>query len=642
MNRKFMMVLFAGAVCLLGVTSALAYNEAPMLRAKVAAGELPPIQERLPVEPAVMEPEEEIGQYGGTLHVLAENNLPWNDMTTECGATLLRVLPDGSAIVGNIAKGYELSEDGKGITLYLREGLKWSDGAPFTADDIVFTFEDLHWNKDVTGVWNRLPMYTRIKKIDDYTLRLEGDQSYYIAVSLLAPAEGIGWRFFKPKHYLKKWHIKYNPDANELAKKEGFENWPQVLFYHMNWAPQGDLDLPTLAPWVLKESTSTMKVLERNPYYWKVDTAGNQLPYIDGVISFIVDSEVAHMKIISGEADIASLCTEISNYPLYKENEKQGNYGVRLLESATANEVAFSLNLNDPDLALRKIYQDVRFRRALSLAINREEINDSIFFGLCTPRQATTLPTASFYKKEWGEAYAQYDPNGARRLLDEVGLTERDKDDFRIGPDGKPLLLMIEYSELDMPTGCLELVKEYWEAVGIKVFLKPEEFSLWRTRMRSNEHGVSCVGIDDQNEASIWSYKAIINWSRGGAHVMSYAWNWGLWLNAEEEVKVGRKTLEDFEGGKLPGEEPPAYVKELNRWVDEWTQVRYGSEEYKKIAQKIFDFHAENLFIIGTVGLGPWVYVVKNDVGNAPTKRWAGMSWTGSLNMVGEQLFFKR
>ncbi|GAH31514.1 unnamed protein product, partial [marine sediment metagenome] len=211
--------------------------------------------------------------------------------------------------------------------------------------------------------------------------------------------------------------------------------------------PTGDINKPTLQPWMFKEFTFTYRVFERNPYYYAVDQAGNQLPYIDKIVSTIVDTEVYQMKVIAGEADVAWCETHFANYPLYKENEEEGGYRTILMPGIKGSEVAYALNLNHPDPIMRKIFQDIRFRRALSLAINREEINDTVYFGFAVPRQATIIPTARYYKEEWGEKhpYARYDPDEANRLLDEMGLTERDKDGFRKRPDGKTALLIIEY-----------------------------------------------------------------------------------------------------------------------------------------------------------------------------------------------------
>jgi len=640
MIHKLAVVSLVVGVCLMGVTSALAYDEAPVLRTKVAAGEIPPVEERLPEEPKVVGLIEEIGQYGGTLRAFGLNNLPWCDLgeSPERGSYLLRINED-LTIVGDIAKGYELSDDERSFTLYLRKGMKWSDGAPFTTDDILFMYEDMHWNDKVT-TWGVLEPVTRIKKIDDYTVRFESDEPFSRIIQAMITWRGGGWTSFQPKHYLKKWHIKYNSKADELAKKEGFENWWEAFYYHYWWAPQKDLNKPTLQPWMFKESTTSYKVFERNPYYHVVDTAGNQLPYIDRIVINIVDAEIYQLKVIAGEADVAYMATNVASYPLYKENEQTGGYRVVTIPGLKGAEQGLGINQNSPDPALRELFQDVRFRQALSLAINREEINETCYFGLGVPRQATVLSSASYYKKEWGEAYAEYDPDEANRLLDEVGLTERDKDGFRIGRDGKSVLLLVEYREyLGIPSSFYELIKEYWESVGVKVLLKLEDASLHGKRVASPDHGIIARAMDNAEEVSNYAAGAGM-WSATDGH-WGWAWNWGLWLNAEEAVRTGRKVLEDFPGGKLPGEEPPQEIKELKELIARRNSAKLGSKEYRELSQKVFDFHAMKVYIIGSVGMVPTIYIAKNNVGNVPKGPLPGSEDALSLNHLANQLFFK-
>lgn len=648
MIRKLIVLLLTGVICLIGVTSALAatYNEAPMLRILVAAGELPPVEERIPGDPVVREPLEEIGEYGGTMHVFACDDTPWNDMQgTERGNYLLRTGKDGT-IEGGLAKSYTISDDLKTFTLYLRKGVRWSDGAPFTADDIVFVFEDMHWNDKVTS-YLKFPAVKEIEKVDDYTVRFEMGEPSPILVMEMARWCGGGWSAFNPKHYLKKWHIKYNPDADKLAKEEGFENWWNCLFWHSSCMPQRDVNKPTMYPWQLTEFTSSIKRYVRNPYYPTVDTAGNQLPYVDEIVAHIVTPEVYQLKIVSGEADVAWFGTLFNNYPLYKDEQEAGDYRVVLIPGLLGAEVAFGVNLNIPDPGLRELYQNKRFRQALSLAIDREEINEVVYFGFGVPRQATILPSASYYKEEWGRSYADYDPDAANRLLDEIGLTQRDEKGFRIGVDGKTILLLVEFSlESDKvaPITLLELVKEYWEAVGLKTTLKSEAWSYYSARRDSVDHGLIVDGLGKVTEEVNYSY------SRSSADLIppggDFGWAnaWGEWLDAEYKVKIGRTKVEDFEGGKLPGEEPPESIKQLVGYQRARTETAFRSKEYMELSEKFFDWHAENVVLIGTVGMVPLVYIAKNDIGNVPTKYGRGgeYHWVGDLNHFAEQLFFKQ
>ena len=598
--KKVTIVLLVGLICLLG-TAALAYQEAPMLRTLVAAEELPPIEKRIGLEPYVIEPIETIGQYGDTIYAYST----------------------------------------KTFTFYLRKGIKWSDGVPFTADDISFLYNDMRFNEEYPA-FSRIANLTAVTKIDDYTIVYE-----FSAPNLSIPIQ-MAWTWggqYVCSHYLKKFHIDYNPQANELAKKESeelgqsFKDWTDALGYYVDqW--NVIYDRPTMAPWILTESTTTIKIRERNPYFFIVDTAGNQLPYIDRVVSPIIDTEVYQLKIISGEADVAYVGTDFANYPLYKENEASGDYRVVLIPGVFGTQQQLPFNLNEPDLVLRELYQDKRFRQGLSVAINREEINEVVYFGLGVPRQATVLPDASYYKEEWGEAYAQYDPDEANRLLDEAGLTERDNDGFRIGPDGKTLLMLVEWCNASgVPVPVMELVKEYWEAVGVKTLLKFEGNKIFWTRRASVEHGIMVEQLDVAEEIENFTAKAVY-WRP----TLNVAWghNWAAWLYANDDIKAGEKTLEDFEDGKMPGEEPPEEIKQMHEWiVVERPLTAMGSEEYFEISQKIYDWHAENVIIIGTVGMLPHLYIAKNNVGNAPQAYPMAMSWPASLGMIAYQLFFK-
>jgi len=619
------------------------FNEAPILSDLVAKGELRPVDERLPKDPLVVEPIEGIGKYGGTLHVLAANPNPWQDLaeSTERAGFLLRILPGGK-VVGNLAEGYELSADKKSLTLYLREGVKWSDGQPFTVDDIIFTFEDMHWNEHVES-WNMHPDIVGVSKIDDYTMRFESDGSLAMFPLKLATWVGGSWICFHPKHYLQKWHIKYNPNADELAKEEGFETWGEVFLSHSAYSmPQRDFELPSLDPFLLKEFTTNIKVHERNPYYWAVDTAGNQLPYIDKIVQTIVDAEVYQMKIISGEADIAGSMTSFDNFSLYKENEEQAGYRTVLIPGPSGADIALAANFNYPDPDLRKVYRDVRFRQALSLAINRQEINESLFFGKAVPRQATVIPKSSFYQQKWAEAFAEYNPEEANRLLDAIGLTARDKDGFRIGPDGKTMFLLVEYPDR-IPTAPLELIKEYWEAAGIKVMLKVEAGPFFEERVSAIDHVVlaGSIGGEGEEVTNISDNGGVWNPLQSGGADFGYCVDWFFWNYAQQEIEAGNATLEDFEGGKLPGEEPPAEIYQLKEWWDQINQSEFGSKEYIELCQKVYDFHAQNLFVIGVIGMVPHVYIAKKSIGNVPQEYGPGMSWPIALNVYANQLFFR-
>ncbi len=614
------------------------YREAPVLTELVAAGELPPVDDRLPVEPALLEPIESVGRYGGTIYVHATNNAPWGDLQeeTERGSYLGRFRFDRLEVEGHLAKGFEQAEDHQSITIFLREGARWSDGAPFTADDVIFMYEDMHWHEEIE-TWMWLPQARRAIKVDDYTVRLETDVPYPVLTLKMAEPAGGDWHSYYPKHYLQKWHIRYNEDANALAKEEGFDTWVEAFRHHFWWNPRQDMNFPTMQPWVLTQSDTTNKVHDRNPYYWKVDAEGQQLPYVDRIVTDIVDSETYHLKIIAGETDVAFVNTAFENFSLYKQNEDAGGYNVVLLPGNKGADVGVRVNQNHPDPVKGGIYRDVRFRQAISLAIDRDDLNNALFFGLAVPRQFTILPSATYYKPEWGEAYADFDPDRANELLDAVGLSARDNQGFRVGADGKTFELAVEYGvggEAGDPTASLELVKEYWENVGIKVLLKSWESGYFWERMQDPEHEIAFHAEQSKEVRSFMVERESWTAARGWAPL------WQAWLIADANIKDGSSTLADF-GGELPGEEPPDYVKQLFQWGEDRIQTQLGSPEYHDLSQKIYDWHAEHLVHIGAVGQAPLVYIANKKLGNVPKEFYTGIGGSIDLNITADQLFFK-
>lgn len=613
MIRKLGVVLLAGTISLLGLFSvwAMAYQQAPELDILVTAGELPLVEERLPKEPYVREPFDEIGRYGGTLYVYGVNETVWQDFL---GAvynepTLVRVVRTGLDAKGRLFEpcllnDYEWSDNYKILTLYLREGARWSDGEPLTADDFTFYWLDCkpNFNKDVPIPETPLPFnLEKVEKVDDYTVRFYFPQPSPAAVLTFLHGSQSMWGGFVCSHYLKKWHISYNPKANELAKEEGFENWWQALDYHGTTQPmQNDLDLPMVAPWILARKTANLKIYERNPYYFAVDPVGNQLPYIDRVVFEVVSLEVYELKVLSGAADIAEWAVTLVNYPLYKKNQEKGNYQILFKPGVEGSKVGIYFNWFDEDLVLRKIFRDIRFRRALSLGIDREEINETIFFGKAVPRQAIyALPTASWYKKEWDEYYTQYDPERANGLLDEMGL-KWDKDHkYRLRPDGKSLVLVTEYmNDSGYETPVLELVKKRYEAIGINMVLKMEAAELYRQRAWTN--AVTSVQASNIGYCeNIWGWVfPLWAWPSPGAYV--FAKPWGQWLQT----------------GGQSGEEPPEDIKEQYARVQKLRSVSVDSEEAQKLLPEMTEFALEKLWHIGTVGMVPVLIIAKNTLGN--------------------------
>ncbi len=641
--RKLMVFLLAGVLWLVVVAPGLAdfkvystleeyedltgkkidkFNEAPVLRTKVAAGEIPPVEQRLPEEPLVVEPLEQIGQYGGT-YTGASTSPEWGgtDVSWRRYQYLFKLLPDLNTIVPNIAKGWGLSENYRTLTIYLRKGMKWSDGYPFTADDFLFWYEDILLNDELRPykpkIWTPGGELIKMEKVNDYEIRIEGVSPLTLIVPSLSTYETP----FAPKHYLKQYHINHNPNANELAKEEGFDAWWKGFTHHFDYMEtRQDLDLPTVYPWQLSKITAGGdKFFDRNPYYWKIDTAGNQLPYIDRQHKMIVgNAEIFNLKAIAGELDRAQFYLTLENYPLYKEGEEKGNYKVTLWDSPWGATPQFVFHQSHKDPVLRKIFRDIRFRQAMSLAINRDEINELFYYGKAVARQTGPDFSSMLYEDWMGGYYAELDLERANELLDEMGLMWDENHEYRLRPDGETLAFTLEFTPVHLPIGKIcEQVKRYWKEVGVNVAVKELARGLLVTRGNAGDLDVGTWYFDMATDFALYQHPSYIFYS---TWVGNHEWyNWSL------------------SGGER-GEEPPANVKKEFELIDQWQQLSFGTEEWIRVGKEIWTLRIENLTAIGTVGGPPGPVIVKNDLGNTLKTGKA----TNEKILLADQWFFKK
>jgi len=604
------------------------YNEAPQLAELVKQGKLPPVEKRLPEEPLVVDPLEEIGKYGGVYRG-AGFGPQSGQLDTEAlrMQNLLQINPDLKTLTPNIVKAWGISKDQKEVTLILRRGMRWSDGQPFTADDFMFWYEDIACNDELTPTkntaWTPGGKMMVMKKINNYTIKLIFAAPYPAIDITLAKSYWNG-RFFAPKHYLKQYHIKYNPKANDIAKKEGFASWVQCFQYHLAYAQdQQDTNSPDITPWVLtKIDESGNKYYDRNPYYWKIDTAGNQLPYIDRQVVVIVkDAQVRIMKLIAQELDAAGENPlPVKEYTLYKENEKKGDYTVYLFNNTRGSDWAVAFNLTHKDPVLRKIFNDVRFRQAMSLAIDRKQINDVLYYGKANIRQAVAPPETSFYEDWMGKYYIDYNPDKANALLDEIGLKwDKDKK-VRLRPDGKPLEIVLECTEEFAPQA--EIVAEQWTRVGVKTIMKQEERTLFYQR-----------GLANERDAAAWTFDGVAEFSMRVGEVGRRAFGepidvaplWVTWINSKG----------------ASGEEPPEVVKKFYDLGDKFLITSSKSPEYKKLGKEILKISVENLWAIGT-SVAPRVIIISNKLGNTPKQGIFAVDYMFWVPYMGDTWYFKR
>jgi len=408
-----------------------------------------------------------------------------------------------------------------------------------------------------------------------------------------------------PKHALMQYHADYAKveDLTKAAKEAGFEFWYQLFNEKRRriWGTQLNDACPTLGSHLITERSSERRTYARNPYFWKVDTAGNQLPYIDNIIATILsDKELVNTAIVGGTVDIVIQEASMENYPLYQDNAEKGQYAVNIWKSVLGSDVIYQpAQTYNEDIVLRDIYRDVRFRKALSLAINRAEVNEVLYFGMGTPRQFTVIPQSSYFLQEFSDAYAEYDVDGANALLDEMGLEWDANKEFRLRPDGKQLGWTIEFFQIETPKrATTELVVDYWKKIGCNVQFKEISGELDTERYTGN-----------LVEFGLWHGDKVTDvlFSVSPQFLVPYNVGW--------ETCWGTEWARWYTTEGAEGEEPPEDVKNLTKWWEE-LQMTVDPAKRVEVGRNILRSQAENLWVIGVVGLSPKPVIVKNNIGN--------------------------
>ncbi|HTJ57922.1 MAG TPA: ABC transporter substrate-binding protein [Devosiaceae bacterium] len=494
---RVLVLLTAGAFALGGgsAVAASATGQSPILEKLVAAGELPPVAQRVGDNPLVVKPVDGVMNYGGTLRMLftGASDVSW--VQTFLGYDgLVRWDHKVENVEPDLAASWTVSDDARVYTFTLRKGVKWSDGQPFTSHDVAFWFAHAQFNKAVDP--NYRPRFIdpadklKVETPDDNTVRLSFERPKALLLYQLATPDGEALTNF-PEHYLRQFHIDFNPDADKEAKAQGFQDWADRFNKKMNaWF---NPEKPTLFPWrVVTPITDTQNfTLERNPYFWKVDPAGNQLPYIDKIDNQIVgDKEVMLLKALNGEVDyIGRYINTLPNKAVFVENQKRNNLEFFKIVDAAPSYVTLHLNETDRNPAVRAAFRDKQFRIALSYAINRQEIIDLIFAGQGEPYQIAPRPESEFYNEEMAKQYTKFDPDLANKMLDEAGYDKRDANGWRLTPDGKELSFVMTVRGDRQPyVDLAPLLVGYWKDVGVNVDFRVMEKSAYLNQRNNNQH----------------------------------------------------------------------------------------------------------------------------------------------------------
>ena len=563
---------------------------------------LPSLAERLPEEPLVVAPYDSVGKYGGTLDALSNaTEAGTSDFMSTRHVNLVRYSDDLQTIVPNVAKGWQWNGDFTELTFFLRKGHKWSDGQPFTSADVKFWYDNLALDPKV------------FEKPKDYVLvggermQIETPDETTVVFKLPAPKPGLLAHFathygqgFQAKHFLGQFHPAVNPDADKRAQELGFaDGYDAIKAYYGNsdWMdtatpmlnhPDTVASLPLAAAptleshIVVKESTEGRHFVA-NPYFYMVDTTGQQLPYINEMDEiFANDQQVRLLKLVNGEADYKTQSLQLSDAPLLLENQEKGGYTIQLKPKIAMHAISF--NVTSADEEKRAIFGDLGFRKAMSVAINREELNQVAYFGEGTIQQYTGFsPVPDFVDEKWKTFATEYDPDGAKAALDGLGVVDKDGDGFRDLPSGKPLVLNLQFATQGIAGQVVELIGQYWADVGIKTTVKEITPDEYRSAQSSNQLD---VGL----------------WEKGQPLGIILANN-ELWVPPFENYfahRTGMLWAEWVDSKGAQGVEPPEFVKQLIADINAFQSAESGSEEFNTLGARLVENMTGNLLFIGT------------------------------------------
>ncbi len=620
--------------------------EPPMLADLVKAGTLPPVDERLPETPVVVGGRDSIGVYGGEIRMIhfdpvwTVSNYDWNSERLLHYSDI-----DLRTIVPNIFEAWEVTPDGTTFTFKMRKGLKWSDGQPVNSEDVRYFIEDVWFNKDLNGspMWQLRfdgganTVNAKLDVIDDFNFKLTYSAPFGALPAHLTRWEIGNWpSILGPSHYYKQYHPKYTDPAklDQMAKDNKLDTWVQL--YNQRCGPSQwglgywqmpdwmkDTPYPTLSPWVLKDMPGGgLFMLERNPYYWKIDLSGNQLPYIDSMrLDYITTTDAAKLKLAQNELDSMGMHdVTMAEYPFYKENEAKGNFQTMDYISCMSDRdvffpqhVIFLEDGTTRDTVLEDIVNHPDFVKALSMAVDRDEINQSLLFGTARMGQLSPMPSSKYFKEKYATAWAQFDKDAANKLLDGMGLTQKNAQGIRMRKDGKPLSYIIEQGGLrvgPLTPKVSEMIASYWRDIGIDATSKEVDSNLLQTRMNNGQ--VHCT-VWHADRCTDLLLPLEMNWyipiagGQGGASS-----KWAAWWAAADKTAAGLI-------------EPPDQIKKYYDLFAQMTST-INEDERVKFGQQIFDGLAETPLAIGLILECPAPLIFNKNMRNLPRPK-ATMGW---------------
>jgi peptide/nickel transport system substrate-binding protein len=602
------------------------FAESPEFAALVKQGKLPPVAERVGKAPLVLKPVQGIGQYGGQIRRGFFSLGDFQNAVRFCAGPDSLLYWDSrlETVIPNLAAGFELSDNDRVLTLHLRDGMKWSDGQPFTADDILFWRQDVNLDDDLSSAGSATLVIggkpVQVEKVDDVTVRYVSAVPYPELPRMMAGWSDIsgmsanahlgGGGGYLPKHYLSKFLPKYSSEAaaNKLAKDAGFNGWAEYYKNRAGW--HLNPELPTLAPWRLTRPINTPPwEFEANPFSVWVDNEGNQLPYIGKIsMSNVENLDVLGLRAASGAYDFQDRHLGVTNLPVLAENEKRGNY---TLHRAPSREMDCGIRFNlayEADHELGELIRNVDFRRALSLGVDRQQINEAFYIGTSTPSATMCADDNPYFPgAEWRTKWATHDVAQANELLDKVGLTDKDGNGYRLRRDGKGRIRMDFQATAgfaDFP-GIGEMVKRQWQAIGIDMNVQTVQANLLTGRALANTLMLSAhqVGTDDPFLRPDTFLTTVTNNYPGMIGIPYAKW---------------------FASGGRKGTEPPESMQLLKTAMEMYRKgLTVKDDERIRIGKELYKMHADQVWSIGLVGFGIsiyGVYLANNKLRNVPAR----------------------
>ncbi|HVX44932.1 MAG TPA: ABC transporter substrate-binding protein [Mycobacteriales bacterium] len=562
-------------------------KESPMLAALVKQKKLPALAERLPKKPMIIKPLTETGIFGGTLRT--GRNDPANaaaSINEYAKAGLVEWNWNCTEPQPGVAESWDIEDKGRVFVFHLREGLKWSDGQPFTTDDLMFIHDHVFTNKTLTPEpWSWLApggKPVRFEQVDKTTIRFVFGEPHGLLLTYLCYPD-LSLNLIKPAHYLKQFHPDFvsMSKLRAMARQDGRSTWNDL--YSARDTSWENADRPVMGAWRMTRasgSNATHAEAERNPYYWKVDTDGRQLPYIDKVTWTFLDGDTLPLRAASGQMDFIGDDLPFQDAPVLIDGAKKNNLTMYRWPP-DGNFTALHLNMSHLDPVIRELFNNIDFRAALSHAINRDEVNQALANGQGGTDQPCGQPADPYFIKGMGRTFTEFDVDKANSLLDGLGLKDRDGDGYRKRPDGKKMQFLLQTLPNNIGVDLMsyfEFVKRYWKVVGIHLEIKLISEQLWWAVMPTGKYDIAGYLMPGLH----WDIDPL--WYVPTAPTTYWAPAYGTWYNS---------------GGK-EGEEPKGDIRQLQILYDKM-KTTIDEKERIRLGQNILKLHDKNVWVIGSL-----------------------------------------